>query len=70
MTLEEIGKEITSRRKELEITQQDLGEMAEVTTKTISQIENGTGNPSFQTLEKIMEILGMKIIIMLKVENL
>jgi len=70
MTLEEIGKEISIKRKALEITQQDLAEMSEVTSKTISQLENGLANPSFQTLEKILDVLGLVIAINQKTENL
>jgi DNA-binding phage protein len=32
-----------------------------VAEKTINQIEQGNGNPSFKTLSKIMEVLGLEL---------
>ena len=52
---------IKSRRKTLAISQQDLAEMAGVGLATIKDIERGKGNPSMETVSKIMEVLGMEI---------
>lgn len=40
----------------LRLRQEDLSEMSEINMKTISQIESGTGNPSYMTLAKIFDI--------------
>ncbi|MBR1782029.1 MAG: helix-turn-helix transcriptional regulator [Bacteroidales bacterium] len=52
---------IKSRRKTLNISQQDLAEMAGIGLATIKNIERGKGNPSIGTVFKIMEVLGMVI---------
>lgn len=61
-----IGKSISDRRHQLNITQQDLAEMAEVSIATIKDIERGKGNPSLNTLEKICTVLGLEIHLELK----
>ena len=57
-----ISNELKRRRKILGISQTDLAEMSGVSLATIKNIERGKGNPSFATMEKIVEILGMKIV--------
>ena len=57
---------IAVRRESLALNQQDLAEMAGVTAKTIYMIESGKGNPSLQTLQKIMEVLGLEIKVRIK----
>ena len=52
---------IKSRRKTLDISQQDLAEMAGIGLATIKDIERGKGNPSMGTVSKIMAVLGMEI---------
>ena len=58
MSLAEV---IKSRRKTLDISQQDLAEMAGIGLATIKNIERGKGNPSMGTVSKIMAVLGMEI---------
>ena len=50
----------------LDLRQEDLAEMSGVTSRTIYQLENGAGNPSLQTLEKLFRILGLEIIVQVK----
>jgi DNA-binding XRE family transcriptional regulator len=57
----EIGHIIQNRRNILAIRQEDLAEMAGITSKTIYLIESGNGNPSLDTLNKLLEILGLEI---------
>ncbi|MGN7785731.1 helix-turn-helix transcriptional regulator [Niabella sp. 22666] len=66
MELIEIGKLIKDRRDILAINQEDLSEMTGITAKTIYLIENGKGNPSFITLSKLLDILGLEIIVQIK----
>lgn len=58
MELNEIMKQ---RREFLSLTQQDLAEMAEVGVATIKDIERGKGNPALNTINKILEVLGIEI---------
>jgi len=56
-----LGEIIQRRRESLSIKQEDLAEMSGITAKTIYLIEQGKGNPSIDTLLKIMEVLGLDI---------
>ena len=56
-----VGRIIKERRKVLAVAQNDLCEMAGVSQHTLSSIENGTGNPTIETLLKLCDILGLEI---------
>lgn len=58
MKLQEIIKQ---RRVILGITQQDLADFSGVGLRTIREIEAGKGNPSIETLNKILEALGLEM---------
>ncbi len=58
MELKEVMK---SRRNVLDISQLDLAEMSGVSLATVKDIERGKGNPSLETVNKILEVLGMEI---------
>lgn len=58
MELKDIMKQ---RRETLSLTQQDLAEMAQVGFATIKDIERGKGNPSLNTIKKILVVLGIEI---------
>ena len=62
----EMAALIQNRRKELAINQEDLSEMTQVTSRTIYAIERGKGNPSIETLQKILTVLGLEISIGIK----
>lgn len=66
MTFQELAELLRYRRAFLKIRQEDLAEMSGVNTRTIHQIENGTGNPSFETLEKLTTVMGLEIILQVK----
>jgi len=61
MLVEHIGQTIKSRRKELNITQPHLAELAQISTNTLYQLERGQGNPTLDVLTKLAEVLGMVI---------
>lgn len=67
MTRQEIGHIILKRRQDLSLKQADLAELTGITSKTIYLIENGTGNPSLETLEKIAGVLGLEIKMQIRV---
>jgi transcriptional regulator with XRE-family HTH domain len=69
MLLTEIGKSVKFRREFLNLRQEDLAEMSGITSKTIHLIETGTGNPSIETLEKLIEVLGMELSLQVKKSN-
>jgi len=57
---------IKLRRESLRITQEMLSDLSEVSLRTIKQFESGKGNPTLQTLQKIVEVLGLEIQITVK----
>ena len=59
--MQNLGEQIAQRRKYLNISQADLAEMAGVSLRTVSAIENGSANPSISILSKILEIIGFVI---------
>ncbi|GHT56423.1 hypothetical protein FACS189451_01160 [Bacteroidia bacterium] len=66
MLVEHIGKTIKFRRKELNITQPHLAELAEISTNTLYKLERGQGNPSLQVLCKVADVLGMELQLRIK----
>jgi len=62
----DIGRLVSQRREYLNLNQQDVAELAEVTTRTIYKIEKGKGNPAIQTLQQIFDVLGLEINISIK----
>jgi transcriptional regulator with XRE-family HTH domain len=69
MDLKETGSLIRKRREFLNLRQEDLAELSKVGDKTIHLIEQGTGNPSFDTLGKVAEVLGLEIVVKIKEVN-
>ncbi|GHT73225.1 hypothetical protein FACS189456_3400 [Bacteroidia bacterium] len=61
MLVQEFGKSIKVRRKELKITQPHLAELAEVSVNTLYRLERGQGNPSLEVLNKLATVMGMKL---------
>ena len=57
--LQEIGKRILDRRKQLGLTQEALAEKAEVTTQFVSYAESGKRAMRPENLLKISEALGV-----------
>jgi len=57
----ELGNFITLRRQDLGLRQEDAAEMAGITTKTLYSIERGRGNPSLDSLSKLLNVLGLTI---------
>ncbi len=61
MLVQQIGEAIKNRRKELNITQPHLAELANVSTNTLYKLERGQGNPSLEVLVKLTEVLGLEL---------
>lgn len=69
MLVKTLGETIKKRRKELSITQPHLAELANVSTNTLYKLERGQGNPSFDVLNKLAEVLGMELTLQVKKKN-
>jgi y4mF family transcriptional regulator len=61
MLVTKIGQAIKNRRKELNITQPHLAELAQISVNTLYKLERGQGNPSLDILMKLSDVLGMEL---------
>jgi y4mF family transcriptional regulator len=52
---------LKARRVDLGVTQNYLADLAGVGLRTLKKIEGGKGNPTFETLNKLAEVLGMEL---------
>ena len=62
----EIGNLVQKRRVLLELKQEDVAEMTGITPKTIYLLEQGKGNPSLDTMQKVLDVLGLEMILQIK----
>ncbi|HEX2982027.1 MAG TPA: helix-turn-helix domain-containing protein [Ignavibacteriales bacterium] len=58
--LKDLAGLISSRRKLLKLTQEDLAGIAGISLRSLKSIEAGEGNPGFNQLLKLMDVLGLK----------
>lgn len=61
LTNQEIGEKVYFRRKKLGLRQRDLAELAGVTLRGLTDLENGKANPTINQLAKIAEVLGLEL---------
>lgn len=61
MTNQQIGEMVRSRRKLLRLRQRDLAELAGVTLRSLTDLENGNANPTIKQLAKVAEVLGLEL---------
>lgn len=66
MLVAHFGQIIKIRRKELNITQPHLAELAQISVNTLYKLERGQGNPSLDVLNKLAEVLGMELLLEVK----
>jgi transcriptional regulator with XRE-family HTH domain len=66
MTRENLAEIIKERRKQLKITQIDLAELSDISTRQLSDIETAQANTTIDTLGKICETLGLSIELKIK----
>ena len=66
MHFNELIISIKERREALRVTQETLAELSGVGLRTLKQLESGKGNPTLQTLEKILDVLGMQVCLKVK----
>ena len=61
-----LGKIIKDRRAVLGISQQDLSDYSGVGISTVKDLERGIGNPSIVTLQKILDVVGLEMVLQVK----
>ena len=57
----QIMKAMLEARREKGLTQKELAEITGINQADISKLENGNGNPSVRTLQRLADGLGMKV---------
>lgn len=62
MDYEQIGKFISEKRREKDLTQKELADKLGVTDRAVSKWERGIGCPDISLLEPLSEILGVSIL--------
>ena len=50
----------------LGISQQDMADYSGVGISTVKDLERGVGNPSLKTLQKLLEVVGLEIVLQVK----
>ena len=63
---EQIATTIKQRRKELGLEQVDLCEMADIGSTTLSRLEQGKANITLESLEKLLNVLGLVLTVDVK----
>ncbi len=61
MHLKELIQALKKRREVLSVTQEYLAELSGVGLRTLKALESGKSNPTFETLYKLAEVLGMEL---------
>lgn len=66
---EALGRQLAEARKSADLTQPELAEQTGLQQADISRIEHGLGNPTRDTLLKLVDALGMEIVLRPKGEQ-
>ena len=66
MDKKQIATFIKKRRKQLEITQEDLALMSGISTRKLSDIETASTTTSVDTLNKVCDVLGLELLLQIK----
>ena len=61
MHLIELIEALKKRRDVLDVTQEHLADLSGVGLRTLKALESGKSNPTFETLSKLAEVLGMEL---------
>ena len=56
-----LALDIRRARKDAGLTQGELGDLAEVSERTVRALETATGNPSLRAVASILNVLGLKL---------
>jgi len=64
--LSAVIQQIKQRREILNLTQESLADLSGVGLRTIKQLEGGKGNPTFNTLQEIADVLGLELVLQVK----
>ena len=62
----DIGLVIKERRSLLGISQQDLSDYSGIGISTVKDLERGVGNPMLHTLQKLLDVVGMEMVLQVR----
>ena len=69
LTIDLLGQAIKQARQELNLTQEQLGDLVGVQKAQISKIENSVKNARFETILKVFDALGAKVNFIVELNN-
>ncbi|RZJ48576.1 MAG: transcriptional regulator [Flavobacterium sp.] len=69
LRIEMLGNAIKQARQELNLTQEQLGDLVGVQKAQISKIENSVKNARFETILKVFDALGAKVSFNVELSN-
>lgn len=69
MHIQPIIYQLRSRREYLQMTQEQLADLSGIGLRTLKALEAGHSNPTFDTLSKIANVLGMELTLVVKDKN-
>ena len=61
-----IINQIKERREMLKLTQESLADLSGLGLRTLKQLEGGKANPTFNTLQKLADVLGLELVLQVK----
>jgi transcriptional regulator with XRE-family HTH domain len=61
MNVKDTGELMKKRRAALGIDQRTLSEISGIAVHTLSNIEAGKGNPTVETLDRVLHAMGMEL---------
>lgn len=61
MSVREIGSAVRAARRRYQLTQEQLAELAGTSTRTVREIEHGTGSTGIGTVAAVAETVGLTI---------
>lgn len=59
----EIGHYIAQRRKSLKVNQRGLAEMCGISEHALCNLEGGEGNPTFDLVYSVADVLGLELVL-------
>lgn len=63
---QELINTIKERRESLQVNQENLAKLSGVGLRTLKQLESGKGNPTLQTIQKLVTVLGLEVCLRVK----
>ena len=68
-SLKFLGRHIRAERVRCNLTQQELADQSGLAVKTVQDIEKGRKNPSYETLSRLIERLGISPNVLFQASN-